>query len=75
MKINQTSGLMDSKGKLIAELNCDKVGEFRDGMAVAEKDGNLGYVDRNLGYEYRPVIMTEKDFEVLDDGETIAWRH
>jgi hypothetical protein len=55
-------GFIDRAGKVIIPLCFDKVGDFSDGLARFERDGNWGYIDTNGSVVIEPKFPWAEEF-------------
>lgn len=50
-------GFIDRTGKVVIPLCFEKVGDFSEGLARFERDGNWGYIDRTGKYVWTPTFL------------------
>ena len=71
---NGKYGLVDRRGKTVADYQYDYIGKFQDGLAIATKEGKWGLVDptgkHKIPLEYDDVWAFEDGFaRVYKDGK------
>ena len=58
----QTAGFIDLDGKLVIPMTFGYVGNFSQGLAVAELNGKVGFINSKGDYVIKPQFDTASDF-------------
>ncbi len=75
IEIDNCYGVIDRSGNLLLKPEYNTIDIYDDGMIILEKMGKSQFIDTNLGFEIKPIVVTEKDVEYLNDGRTIIWKN